>query len=132
MPLWLKVVMCVSPAFLLFAPYVVRKRCHVQAGISKGVRRRYLRRKLLASLLILGSVLVPIGLMLLQQPIAGMVSLLSFPFLFWGGFIFLIVFTSPLTIHQCVGERFWLKGCSPEFLASLQEPQEEEALTPHS
>jgi hypothetical protein len=126
MPRWLKIVMCLSPVFLFFAPYVVRKRCHVQAGISQGVRLRYLLRKLLAGLLIVGSLLVPIVGLLLQHQAVAMAGILLFPPLFWGGFIFLILFTSPLTIHRCLGEHFWLQGCSPAFLASLQEPLGEE------
>jgi hypothetical protein len=126
MPRGLKVVMCISPVFLLFAPYVVRKRCRVQAGISRGVRLRYLLRKLLAGLLIVGSIVVPILCLVFEQPGAAMLATLLFPFLFWGGFIILIFFTSPLTVQRCVGEHFWLKGCSPEFLASLQELPAEE------
>jgi hypothetical protein len=125
LPPWLTIVMCISPVFLMFAPYVVRKRCHVQAGISQGVRLRYLFRKLLAGLLIVGSILIPILCIVSEQPVAAMAAILLFPFLFWGGFIILILFTSPLTIHRCAGEYFWLKGCSPEFLASLQEPHVE-------
>jgi hypothetical protein len=120
MPLWLKVVMCISPVFLLFAPYAVRKRCRVQAGISKGVRLRYLLRRLVAGLLIVGSFILPVVCVVLDLPTAALVALLLFPFLFWGGFVYLVFFTSPLSVQRCVDEHYWLKGCAPEFLASLQ------------
>jgi hypothetical protein len=120
LPLSLKIVMCLAPAFLLFAPFVVRRRCRVKAGISKRVRFRYLLRKLLACLFILGSLIAPVVCLGLGQLGAAMVSAVLFPFLFWGGFILLILFTSPLTIQQHIGDYFWLKGCSPEFLASIK------------
>lgn len=121
LPGWLKVVMCVSPAFLLFAPYVVRHRCRLQVGISKQIRYHYLFRKLLACLLIAGAFLIPVLLLVLQQNGAAMATLLMFPFLFWGGFILLILFSSPLTIHEHSGDHFWLAGCSPDFLESVSE-----------
>lgn len=49
-----------------------------------------------------------------------MVTVVLFPLLFWGGFMFLIFFTSPLTIAKHKGDHFWLQGCSPEFLASIR------------
>jgi hypothetical protein len=121
LPLWLKVVMCVAPAFLLFAPNVVRRRCRVQAGISNSVRFRYLLRKIVACLLILGSLIAPFVCLNLGMLGAVMVSVVLFPFLFWGGFILLILFTSPLTIQQNIGDYYWLDGCSPEFLASFNK-----------
>ena len=132
LPLWLKIVMCISPAFLLFTPYVVRRRCRVQAGISKPIRNRYLFRKLMACLFILGSLIAPIVCLGIGQLGAMMVSVILFPFLFWGGFILLILFTSPLTIQRHIGNHYWLNGCSPEFLASLKASLNETASTPVS
>ena len=132
LPLWLKIVMCIAPAFLLFAPYVVRQRCRVQAGISKPVRFRYLLRQVIACLFILGSIIAPPVCIAFEQVGAAMVSVILFPFLFWGGFILLILFTSPLTIQRHIGDHFWLNGCSPEFLASLKASLGEAASTPVS
>jgi hypothetical protein len=132
LPLPLKIVMCVAPVFLLFAPYAVRQRCRVQAGISKSVRFRYLLRKLLACLLILGSLIAPVVCLAYGWTVTALVTVLCFPFLFWGGFILLILFTSPLTIAEHKGDHFWLKGCSPEFLASLNASLGEAAPTPVS
>jgi hypothetical protein len=129
LPLWLKIVMCIAPAFMLFAPYAVRQRCRVQAGISKPVRFRYLLRKLVAALLILGSVIAPVVFLSLDQRGASIVSVLLFPFLFWGGFILLILFTSLLTIQRHIGDHYWLNGCSPEFLAGLNASLGESAST---
>lgn len=123
LPLWLKVVMCIAPAFLLFAPHVVRRRCRVQAGISDSVRFRYLLRKIVAGLLILGSLFAPLVFLNAGMLFALLVSLSLFPFLFWGGFILLILFSSPLKVQRNTGDYFWLDGCSPEFLASLKEPE---------
>jgi hypothetical protein len=55
---------------------------------------------------------------------------LLFPFLFWGGFIYLVLFTSPLTIAAHKGDHFWLQGCSPEFLASIRVALREAAQSP--
>lgn len=120
-PPTLKIAMCLVPFLLLFAPYAVRRRCRLQAGISKGVRFRYLLRKLLAGLLIVGALVAPLVCMINGWLGSALVTVVAFPFLFWGGFIFLILFTSPLTIADHKGDQFWLQGCSPEFLASIKE-----------
>jgi hypothetical protein len=125
LPGGLRIAMCLMPAFLLFAPFVVRNRCRVQTGISKQVRNRYLFRKLVAGLLIIGSLLAPFVLLVLNRSAAALLMVSLFPFLFWGGFILLILFSSPLTIHRHAGEHFWLNGCSPEFLESLQGSADE-------
>ena len=132
LPLSLRIVMCVAPMFLLFAPFVVRQRCRVQAGISQSVRFRYLLRKLLACLLIVGSLIAPVVCLAIGQTGAAVLTVVFFPFLFWGGFILLILFTSPLTIAAHSGDHFWLKGCSPEFLASLKGSLGETEPTPVS
>lgn len=62
----LKVVMCIAPIVLLFAPHAVRRRCHLQAGLSKGVRVRYLLRKLLAGVVIVGALVAPPIFLLLE------------------------------------------------------------------
>jgi hypothetical protein len=119
LPRGLRIVMCLVPAFLLFAPFVVRNRCRVQAGISRQVRNRYLLRKLVAGMLISGSLITPFVLIALNRPDAAMVMASLFPLLFWGGFILLLLFGSPLTIQRRAGEHYWLDGCSAEFLKSL-------------
>jgi hypothetical protein len=127
LPPALKILMCIGPFFLLFAPYTVRRRCRLQAGLSKSVRHRYLLRKLLAGLLIVGSLIAPIICLAYGWMGAMMVTVVLFPLLFWGGFIYLILFTSPLTIAKHKGDHFWLQGCSPEFLASIRNSLESQA-----
>lgn len=120
LPGWLKVLMIFGPFFLLFAPLMTDKRCRVKAGISRSAKRRYQFHKALAVLLILGSLaIVPIGMALQSIPLI-VFGCISFVFLFWGGFIWLILFSSPLRIARVEDEKFWIQGCSPEYLQSLE------------
>ena len=120
-PSWLKVLSLLMPFFLIATPYAVRSRCRLKAGISRSVQRRFLIRKLLASLCILGSLLLPFALLYFNLPEIAIPFFLLFPFLFWGGFACLIWFCSPLKVARCENDHFWIKGCSPEYLESLRQ-----------
>jgi hypothetical protein len=126
-PTWLRILMILLPAFLLFAPFVVRHRCRLKAGLSRNARYRYLLLKLLAIVLILWAIIAPIAFAGFDRPDAMLIYVAAFPFLFWGGFILLIMFSSPLTVIKHEGDKFWIKGCSPAFLESLKESLAESA-----
>ncbi|MCA9230756.1 MAG: hypothetical protein KDA57_08890, partial [Planctomycetales bacterium] len=49
-----------------------------------------------------------------------MAILLSLP-CFWIGFAILILWTNPLRVIRADDQLFWIRGCSPEFLASLEQ-----------
>lgn len=123
-PGWLKFIMLVAPAFLLFTPFVVRRRCYLKAGLSPGVRFRFFLLKLAAGLLILGSLFVPIACAALDLENGLLFAVVLFPISFWGGFVILILFSSPLSIGKHEGDLFWVRGCSPVFLESLRDSLE--------
>lgn len=121
MPGWLRILMIVCPAFLLFAPFVIRRRCRLKAGISRGVKFRFSLIKLVAWVLILGAVIGPIVLVMVGLQSAAVATMVLTPFFVWGGALLYVFFSSPLEIARHLGDRFWIRGCSPAFLESLKE-----------
>lgn len=124
MPLWLRIIMLLSPAFLLFAPFIIRRRCHLKAALSHTAWLRYFFLKLMAIFLIIGSFVVPTIYATVGMDEWAVYAAFLIPFLVWGGFAILILFSSPLTIAKYDGDRFWIRGCSPAFLESLRESVE--------
>jgi hypothetical protein len=116
----LKLAMCFVPALLLIAPYAIKRRCRVQVGISRSVRRNYLLRKVAAGLVMLGALVTPFVLLASNWTGPLIIVFALAPFTFWGCFVYLVLFSSPLTIANHKGHHFWLQGCSPEFLASIR------------
>ena len=120
-PLWLKAIMILVPFLLIAMPYAARHRCRFKAGLSRGVRFRYLMLKVAAGTLIVGSLIAPIGYAAVDLTGWSIAAACLFPIAFWGGFAILILFTSPLTITKHQGNYFWIKGCSTTFLESLSD-----------
>lgn len=129
MPLWLRIIMLLSPAFLLFAPFVIRRRCHLKAALSHTAWLRFFFLKLTAVLLIIGSFVFPIIYATAGMDAWAFYAAIFFPIFLWGGFAILILFSSPLSIAKHKGDLFWIKGCSPAFLESLRESVEAETST---
>jgi hypothetical protein len=119
-PIWLMIVMIASPLFLVFTQFAVRRRCHLRAGLSRSVRRRFFLLKFGAASIILLSIISPVVCITSGSTELAMLSIMLFLPLFWGGFAILILGTSPLRIVRHSSDRFWIKGCSQVFLSGLQ------------
>ena len=120
-PRWLVFLMLVSPLLLIAVPFAVQRRCVFKAGLSNQARRDFFLRKSAACLLMLA----PLALCLYAVVVNSeewvlMAILLSLP-CFWIGFAILILWTSPLRVIRADDQLFWIRGCSPEFLASLEQ-----------
>ncbi|QEG33280.1 hypothetical protein Pr1d_05410 [Bythopirellula goksoeyrii] len=120
-PKWLVIVMLISPFLLIIAPFVVRRRCRLKAGLSKSVGRNYLLLKFFGASLILFSFLGSLLGILLGSSDIVMFTLGFAPIFFWVGFAILILFASPLRVIRQDDDLFWVKGCSVTFLESLKE-----------
>lgn len=118
-PQWLRLVMLCAPFFLVAVPFAARHRCHLRAGLSKSNALRVLLVKLLGSSLILVALLWPLLAALIGSAEWLCIGLMCIVPLLYGGLAILILFSSPLRVVRHKGELFWIKGCSAEFLRSL-------------
>ena len=116
---WLALLMLISWFLLLFVPGLVRRRCKFKAGLSASVRRRYFYRKLFAAMAILAPFLMIVLAFFFEsgQWVIWAASLIL-PCT-WVGFVIIAFYVSPLKVVRCEDQHFWIRGCSPEFLASL-------------
>lgn len=121
-PEWLTTFMILMPFLLIAAPFGARSRCRLRAGLSSSIRMRYQMRKLIATVVILLSFIIPILGFSLENTVVGLVGLVAFLPLFWGAFVILILFSHPLKVTKYKNGQFWIQGCSREFLQSLNTP----------
>lgn len=126
-PTWMLPAMLVlSPALLLILmPVTQGSRCRVRFGLSQSVRRKYWIRTALAGLAIPLGFVLPLPLLILADgSLIGMVAaLMSFFVFFYGGFALMIYWASPLRIMRVRADKVWIRGCSPEFVASLGQQE---------
>lgn len=115
-----KLFLFVAPNLLVLAPLLARRHCFLKAGIAARVRRRLLLRKLIFGAMIAISLPLPFVLLALPEPRYAGLGWLCFPIGFYGGFLGLAFYSRPLKIVKYKHGMYWLSGCSPEFLASLQ------------
>jgi hypothetical protein len=128
-PSWLRILMLTGVGFLFFVPFIVRRRCHLKAGLSRSAWLRFFISKLVAVFLIVGPFIPPMIFSTLRMDEWAFYSILCLPILVWVGLIILIMGSSPLSVAKHKGDRFWIRGCSPAFLESLRESVEAKAST---
>jgi len=117
-PSWVIIVIIMSIPIGLLVLFLVRKRCRIVYGLHPDVRRRYLIF-ILVKLLI--SVALFVALVLaavvwnaeVAMAILLVVSLVSLLAIFIGN--------APLRVTNWRQGAFWIKGCSREFLLSIEE-----------
>ena len=117
-PRWVRVTAVFSPLLLIAVPFV-RWRCKIKVGVSKEVRRRRMLIKLGLGLVILSPFLFLAAALLTKRPefllatvVMSLLPYIAFP---------ILVLRSPLLrVHRQKDEIFWIVGCSPEFLASIE------------
>ena len=111
-PTWVLIVLLVY--------LVVRKICRVKFGLSKPVRAKYTKRKVVASLLLVAS-LVVVPFVAIFDSTFLIILTLAIMFISIG---FLVMGPKPLRIVKREKDRFWIKGCSVEFMNSLMADPE--------
>jgi hypothetical protein len=121
-PSWLTTFMIFWPFLLIAAPFGARSRCRLRAGLCSSERKRYVTRKFIAAALILLSFIVPIVGLVLESRVVGTLGVVTFMPLFWGSFAYIILFSDPLKVTKHKDGQFWIRGCSAEFLKSLNTP----------
>jgi len=124
-PRWLLPLMLIASPIpsLLVVPMMHKDHSRLGFGLSATIRRKYLFRKVIATCIILTAFLAPVPLAIwLDSTRGNTLAALLFAICFYGGFAFLAFKTSPLKVIRVEGELLWIKGCSPEFLASLTGP----------
>jgi len=122
MPTWLVVLAIMMPIMLIASPFLMPNKCQIKVGYSAAARRRNLLLK--AALLItslFGLVLVPI-MMTIGSEAGALAAFAYLPLISYPCFVYLILGTSPLVVQEHRQGLSWIRGCSPEFLASLREP----------
>jgi hypothetical protein len=117
-PSWLVIAMVVSPLFLVVAPFM-RFRCRIKAGVSSAVRRKYRLRKAALLLGAIAPLAALVAAALAGNTIVAAVALVVFPLVTYSFIMAMAFFTSPLRARRQENGRFWIEGCSDEFLQSL-------------
>ena len=107
---------------LLFGSYAAQTRCRFKAGLSRNIRRRFILFQVAAYGTIALSPCVFVAGVALQDEMLVTYSIIACPFLIFAALVFLALFTSPLKVARMEEERFWIEGCSQEFLDSLRAP----------
>ena len=119
-PSWLAVGMIFCPALLLVVPFSVRQRCRFKAGLSRGQRCRFFLYKMGLVVAMLLCLALPFYSATISDNFNLLMSIgTTCLLLFWIGFATLVLFTTPLRIVRHEGDLYWIKGCSPDFLESL-------------
>jgi hypothetical protein len=107
-----------SPILLVAHPFN-RRKCRLAAGLSKKIRRRQTVVKLALILLIITPLCFAIAAIVTKRVeyIFAAVATSVLPYV---GFPLLVLVVPPLRVHRQRGDRYWIRGCSPEFLATLE------------
>jgi hypothetical protein len=118
-PRWLIALMFMGIFFLLTGPYV-RHRCKVKAGLSKRARRNRRLKRLLLVLVVLSPLFVAGGAIATMSPLwvfPGLLSMMAAYFTI----PYMVLNSQPMRVRQSRDGLHWVDGCSPKFLASLEE-----------
>ena len=110
------VLVLLSPLILIIVYFIVRKTCTVTYGVHSDIRRqkrKWFWIKIALAIVLLIAMLVASAA---DSPIAIMITLLALI----AAVISLFIGNSPLGISKHRSGEFWLKGCSEEFLESVQ------------
>lgn len=106
---------------LFFWPSATTNRCKFKAGLSSKIRLRYLLWKTIAILIMLISPVFLTGYLFIADEFFSMTSFILFPLSLCLGTTLLFLYSSPFKVTRSKDGMFWIKGCSPEFLASLDK-----------
>ncbi|MBA3481426.1 MAG: hypothetical protein H0T51_06385 [Pirellulales bacterium] len=118
-PRWLIALMFMGIFFLLTGPYV-RHRCKVKAGLSKRARRNRRLKRLLLLLVVFSPLFVASAAIAAMSPhwlLPGLISVMAAYFTI----PYMVLTSQPLRVRQSRDGLHWVDGCSPAFLASLEE-----------
>jgi hypothetical protein len=105
--------------FLLTGPFV-RQRCKVKAGLSKKARRSRRIKRLLLYLLVISPLFAAAAAIATMSAIWALIAPLLFVVAYFT-IPFMVLNSQPMRVQQSRGGLHWVDGCSPEFLASLEE-----------
>jgi hypothetical protein len=113
-PLWLLTIF-VGLFVILVVYFVARKKCMVTYGLSPQVRKKYQTRMVIKIALMLA-----LFLAFLFSTTGGDGTLIAVTVcLFVFSLIILPFGNVPIVVKKFDGNRFWFKGCGPEFLESI-------------
>jgi hypothetical protein len=118
-PRWLIALMFLGVFFLLTGPFV-RQRCKVKAGLSKKARRSRRIKRLLLYLLVASPLFAAAGAIATMSVVWVFLAPLSIGVAYFT-IPFMVLNSQPMRVRQSRDGLHWVDGCSPEFLASLEE-----------
>jgi len=112
---WVALTILISLCVTVILYFVLRKSCEVTFGLHPAVRAKYRNRLIFKLLLTVGLLLaIPMLAAAESEAILGVAVLM-----FLVSFIALLIGNSPLSVAKYGDGRFWIKGCSQEFLDDL-------------
>ena len=113
---WVALLLLVNLLVLLIVYFIVRKKCSLTFGLAPRIRRGY-RTRMLVKIAIVIALLFAIPLSAaLDSSVAIAISVV----LFLVGVVSLFIGNSPLRVAKHREGMFWIKGFSPEYLASFK------------
>ena len=113
-PLWILTIF-IGVFVVLIAYYACRKKCIFTYGLAPEVRKKY---RLILTIKAFAAIAFFLAF-LFSTTTHSTTAIVTTLCLFFASLIALPFGNSPLTIKTWNDGRFWIKGCSPEFLASL-------------
>jgi hypothetical protein len=117
-PRWLWWVTFGSPILLLAYPSLPN-RCKIAAGLCRRSRRQRLALKAVLLLILLSPFFLAGAAILTREPHYLVLSFVSTSLAYFALPV-LVLLMPPLKVHRKHADLYWISGCSPEFLASLE------------
>ena len=112
---WVALLILVNVIVLLLVYFLVRKKCFLTFGLHPSVRRKYRNRLLLKALIAIALFFaIPV-----TAAIESTAAIVVAAVLFIVAVVSLFIGNSPLRVVRYREGKFWIKGFSDEYLASI-------------
>jgi hypothetical protein len=121
MPSWVWLLLLVHLIVLIIVGLCVQKKAWLTYSMTKGVRKGYIWRVGVSLIALIGGMALGMAGLVNMRASWGWPAVAVGGVMFLGGAIVAACFHSPLRVTRHRDGEFWIKGCSPEFLDSLDE-----------
>jgi hypothetical protein len=114
---WVALLVLVSALLVIIAYFVLRKRCWLTFGLHPELRKKYRRRMIFKVVVVLALIAAIVLFASMDAPVGVGITII----LLVVAVIALFIGNSPLKVAKYRQGRFWIKGFSEEYLASMQQ-----------
>ena len=114
---WVALLILLNVLVLIVVYFIVRKKCTLKFGLHSSIRKRYRKRVLIKSVVAI--------VLFIAIPFSAAGDVAALPImllvLFIAAIVSFFIGRSPLGVAKYRDGMFWIKGCSPEFLANIEQ-----------